>query len=162
MQKRKKGGETMKDSEEQRRELTLAIKVETYCHHAVMMIKGKLTIFCHGSLVQAHPWNWWEFNGPESTLSLMHFLAHRSQLKLKSAFCKIKLTIVVCCSESSIWGGLSWVGLLKEKPQVITMELCLWEGMKLLSQHKEIYCVWVTFQEGKDCFTGSCYWLLFL
>lgn len=45
----------MKDSEEQRRELTLAIKVETYCHHAVMMIKGKLTIFCHGSLVQAHP-----------------------------------------------------------------------------------------------------------
>lgn len=55
MQKRKKGGETIKDSEPQRSELAVAIKVETYCHHAVMMIKRKLTIFCRGSLVQTHP-----------------------------------------------------------------------------------------------------------
>lgn len=55
MQKRRKGGETIKVREQQRGELAVAIKVETYCHRAVMMIKRKLTIFCHGSLVQTHP-----------------------------------------------------------------------------------------------------------
>lgn len=96
--------------------------------------KRKLTIFCHGSLVQTHPWNWWEFNGLESTLSLMYFLAHRSQLKLNSAFCKIKLDTLVCYSESLILVGRSWAKLLKEKKkQIMHMELFLWQFVKLLS-----------------------------
>jgi len=55
MKKRKKEGETVKDGEQQRSELAVAIKVETHCHHAVMIIERKLTIFCRGSLVQTHP-----------------------------------------------------------------------------------------------------------
>lgn len=55
MQRRRKGGGTVQDSEQQRSESAVAVKVETYCHHAVMMIKRQLTIFCHGSLVQTHP-----------------------------------------------------------------------------------------------------------
>lgn len=35
----KKGKRKIKDSEEQSSELTVALKVERYCHHAVMMIK---------------------------------------------------------------------------------------------------------------------------
>lgn len=130
--------------------------------------KRKLTIFCHGSLVQTHPWNWWEFNGLESTLSLMYFLAHRSQLKLNSAFCKIKLDTLVCYSESLILVGRSWAKLLKEKKKktnntygTLLVTVC---EIAIIAQviFKEIKDVWVTFPEMKDCFTGSCYWLLFL
>lgn len=36
---KKKGRRKIKDSEQQSSELTVALKVERYCHHAVMMIK---------------------------------------------------------------------------------------------------------------------------
>lgn len=41
-------------------------------------------------------------------LSLMYFLAHRSQLKLNSAFSKISLDTPVYCSQSFTLVGLSW------------------------------------------------------